>query len=88
MLRQKKSSKKKYKKAGINNKLRGLLNEKLATLTIFSKNKNTRLTAARNILKNLSPSSVEILRNAVQKEEDSEVKRVNERLYRCFRCKI
>lgn len=70
----KKELKKKYKKVGINNKLRGLLNEKLATLTIFSKSKDTRLTAARNILKNLSPSSVEILRNAVQKEEDSEVK--------------
>jgi len=70
----KKELKKKYKKVGINNKLRGLLNEKIATLTIFSKSKDTRLSATRNILKNLSPSSAEILRNAVQKEEDSEVK--------------
>ncbi len=70
----KKELRKQYKKVSINNKLRGLLNEKIATLTIYSDDKSTRLSAVRNILKNLSPSSVEILHSAVQKETDTDVK--------------
>ena len=70
----KKELKKGYKKVGINNKIRGLLKEKIATLTIFSPDKDTRLNATRNILKNLSPSSVDVLRDAVQQEQDSKVK--------------
>ena len=70
----KKQLKKEYKKVGINNKLRGLLNEKLSALTIFSDDKNTRLNATRNMLKNPSASTVEVLRDAVLQEKDSEVK--------------
>ena len=69
-----KELKKEYKKVGINNKLRGLLNEKLASLTIFNDDKNIRLSAARNMLKHPSSSTVEVLRNAVLQEKDSEVK--------------
>jgi len=72
----KKELRKKYKKVGINNKIRGLLKEKIATLTIYSSNKDIRLSATRNILKNLNPSSVEVLRNAVQKEQNSTVKQL------------
>ena len=70
----KKELKKVYRKIGINNKLRRLLNEKLAVLTIYSDDKETRISAARNMLKNPSFSTVEILRNAVQEETDAEVK--------------
>jgi urea transport system permease protein len=70
----KKQLKKEYKKVGINNKLRGLLNEKLSALTIQSDNKNTRLNAARNMLKNPTSATVEVLRDAVLQEKDSEVK--------------
>lgn len=69
----KKELRKIYKKVGINNKLRGLLNEKLAVLTIYSDDKNTRINAARNILKNPSVSSIEVLRAAVPSEKDPEV---------------
>jgi len=70
----KKELKKIYKKIGINNKLRGLLSEKLAALTIYSDDKEIRINAARNMLKNPSSSTIEVLRTAVQKEDDSEVK--------------
>ena len=70
----KKELKKEYKKVGINNKLRGILNEKLASLTILSDDKSIRLSAARNMLKNPSTSTIEMLRNAVLQEKDSEVK--------------
>ncbi len=70
----KKELRKKYRKVGINNKLRGLLNEKLATLTLYSEEKSTRLRAVRNMLKNLSPSAAVLLRNAITRETDSEVK--------------
>ncbi|MEM7401381.1 MAG: urea ABC transporter permease subunit UrtB [Pseudomonadota bacterium] len=70
----KKQLKKEYRKVGINNKLRGLLNEKLAALTIFSDDKDTRLNATRNMLKNPTVTTVEVLRKAVKKEQDAEVK--------------
>jgi len=70
----KKQLKKEYKKVGINNKLRGLLNERLAALTIFSNDKKIRLNATRNMLKNPTTSTVEVLRKAIQQEKDSEVK--------------
>ncbi len=70
----KKELRKQYKKVSINNKIRRLLNEKIATLTIYSEDKKTRLEATRNILKNINPSSVEILRDAIQQESDNEVK--------------
>ncbi len=70
----KKELRKEYKKVGINNKLRRLLNDKIATLTIYNKDKKIRLDATRNILKNLSVSSIEVLRNAIQKEKDADVK--------------
>ncbi len=70
----KKELKKAYRKVGINNKLRGLLNEKIATLTIFSDDKRMRLSATRNMLKNPSPSTLELLRGAVLEEKDAEVK--------------
>lgn len=69
-----KQLKKEYKKVGINNKLRGVLNEKLAALTIFSDDKKIRLSAARNMLKNPSSSTVDVLRKAVLQEKDAEVK--------------
>ena len=74
----KKQLKKEYRKVGINNKLRGLLNEKLAALTIYSEDKHTRLNATRNMLKNPTASTVEVLRDAVLKEQDSEVKELME----------
>ncbi len=70
----KKELRKRYKKVVINNKLRGLLNEKLATLTIFSEDKSTRLTSVRNILKTLNPSAVKLLRDAITQEKDQDVK--------------
>ncbi len=69
-----KDLKKIYKKVGINNKIRGLLNEKLAALTIFSDDKSIRLSAARNMLKNPSSSTVDVLRKTILQEKDSEVK--------------
>ena len=70
----KKELRKKYKKVGINNKLRGLLNEKLAALTLYSKDKSTRLRSTRKLLKNLNPSTVELLRNAAPRETDPQVR--------------
>lgn len=70
----KKELKKEYKKVGINNKLRGLLSEKLAALTIFSDDKTIRLSAARNMLKNPSASTIDVLRDAVLQEKDSEIR--------------
>ena len=72
----KKQLKKEYRKVGINNKLRGLLNEKLAALTIYSEDKDIRLNATRNMLKNPTASTVDILRKAVLQEKDSEVKKL------------
>ncbi len=72
----KKELRKKFKKVGINNKLRSLLNDKIATLTIYSEDKKTRLEATRNILKNLNASSIAVLRNAIHKEEDVNVKKL------------
>jgi len=74
----KKELRKKYKKVGINNKLRTLLNEKLAALTIYSEDKSTRLNAARNMLKNPSVSTIEVLSEAVKQEKDAEVKELME----------
>ena len=70
----KKQLKKEYKKVGINNKLRRLLNEKLAALTIYSEDKDVRLNATRNMLKNPTASTVEVLREAILKEQNNEVK--------------
>ena len=70
----KKELKKEFKKVSINNKLRRLLNDKIAALTIYSEDKNVRLDATRKLLKNINPSSTELLREAINKEEDADVK--------------
>ena len=70
----KKELRRNYKKVVINNRLRGLLNERLATLTIFSEDKGTRLTSVRNILKTLNPSAIKLLRDAITRETDQDVK--------------
>ena len=70
----KKELKKEFKKVSINNKLRRLLNDKIAALTIYSEDKNVRLDATRKLLKNINPSSIELLREAINKEEDADVK--------------
>ena len=72
----KKELRKEFKKVSINNKLRRLINDKIATLTIYSENKQTRLNATRNIIKNLNPSSVEVLRQAIKEEEENDVKEI------------
>jgi len=68
--------KKMFKKVKTNNKLRSFIKSKLAQLNLFSKDKNIRLSSAKNILKNLSKDSIPMVSKALDLEKDTDVKEV------------
>ena len=65
--------KRKVKKVGINNALRGQIRTILATLTLYNADSEVRLSAINNIIKELTPENERLLREALEKENDSEV---------------
>lgn len=65
-----------FKKVKTNNKLRRVIKSTLAQMNLFSKNKDTRLLSAKNILQNLSLDSQELIDKALSKETDSNIKEV------------
>ena len=69
-------NKKMFKKVKTNNKLRSVIKSKLAQLNLFSKDKNIRLSSAKNVLKNLSTASIPMVSKALDLEKDTEVKEV------------
>lgn len=66
--------KRKVKKIGINNALRGQLRTVLATLTLFHEDPKQRLIAVENIIKDISPESETLLREALEKEANADVR--------------
>jgi len=65
-----------FVKVKTNNKLRSVIKSKLAQLNLFSKDKDVRLSSAKNILKNLSNDSISIVSKALKFEKDVKVKEV------------
>jgi urea transport system permease protein len=58
----------------VNNRLRTVIAEALGHLTLFSDNRDERLSAAREALKNPTPEGLPALKKAQEKETDGEVK--------------
>ncbi len=58
----------------VNNRLRGLIEAALGTLTLFSTDRDARLAAAQNVLKHPSPDKVALLDKAMAAEQDPEVR--------------
>jgi urea transport system permease protein len=63
----------------VNNRLRSSIDVAMSALTLFSTNRNTRLTAAQDILKHPTPDVIGPLEKAVAAEQDSEVRGVMQR---------
>src|SRR6266568_1755624 len=57
----------------VNNRLRGLIEASLGTLTLFSPDRDARLAAAQNVLKHPSPDKVALLEKAMATEQDAEI---------------
>src|SRR6266851_2716115 len=57
----------------VNNRLRGLIEAALGTLTLFSPDRDARLAAAQNVLKHPSPDKVALLDKAMAAEQDAEI---------------
>ncbi|MBV9828644.1 MAG: urea ABC transporter permease subunit UrtB [Alphaproteobacteria bacterium] len=62
-----------------NNRLRGSIEVALSALTLFSPDRNTRLSAAQDVLKHPSPDAITALNKALATEKDSEVRDVMQR---------
>src|SRR6266581_4617390 len=58
----------------VNNRLRGLIEAALGTLTLFSPDRDARLAAAQNVLKHPSADKVALLDKAMAAEEDAEIR--------------
>ncbi len=67
------------KKVKINNRMRSAIRKALGTLTLGSKDRNRRLTAARSIFNTRDVSALPLLTNAIAAETDTAVKREMER---------
>ena len=61
------------KKVRTNNRLRKSLREKIASLTLFSQDKQQRLISASNMLNNINEENVELLKKAQLTEKDKKV---------------
>ncbi len=61
------------KKITVNNKLRKQLRGAIARLSLASADANVRLAAVNEIITTISPESVELLRSAVEHEDDEDV---------------
>ncbi|QKF80555.1 urea ABC transporter permease subunit UrtB [Halarcobacter ebronensis] len=68
--------KKIFEKVKTNNKLRSIINSKLAEMNLFSKKDEKRLASSKNILKNLDKDSQELITKALAKETNSDIKEV------------
>jgi urea transport system permease protein len=62
----------------INNRLRGTIEAALGTLTLLSKDADTRYAAAQAVFKSHNPSALPTLEKALARETDSSVKRAME----------
>ena len=65
--------KKKIKKVRVNNKLRTLLRDTIARLTLFSNKEDMRKKAVSNMLNSLNPANVALLKNAQSQESSDDV---------------
>ncbi len=61
------------KKITVNNQLRGVLRNAIGQLNLSSDDPSDRLAAVRETIKDMSPSSIELLRAALAREKDSRV---------------
>lgn len=61
------------KKITVNNQLRGVLRNAIGQLNLSSGDPADRLAAVREMLKDMSPSSIDLLRTALAREKDSRV---------------
>ena len=66
--------KRKVKKVSVNNKLRRILSAEIAKLSLDSPRPAVRLSAVDELLGNLDEAAVTLLREALQKEQDDDVK--------------
>src|SRR6266851_4587375 len=57
----------------VNNRLRGLIEAALGTLTLFSPDRDVRFAAAQNVLKHPSPDKMALLDKAMAAEQDAEI---------------
>src|SRR5713101_3503255 len=57
----------------VNNRLRGMIEAALGTLTLFSPDRDVRFAAAQNVLKHPSPDKVALLEKAMAAEQDAEI---------------
>ncbi|MFT5661317.1 MAG: urea transport system permease protein [Sulfurimonas sp.] len=70
------SDKSDYKKVKTTNKLRSIIRNKLSELNLFSKDASLRLSAAKNLFKNLSIDSLPLIDKALKGEKNSNVKEI------------
>ncbi|MEO5805183.1 urea ABC transporter permease subunit UrtB [Devosia sp.] len=61
-------------KIKVNNGLRGKIRTAIGTMTLFSPDRATRLSAAQSLLKNADPSTLEMLDKALAAETDPDIK--------------
>ena len=61
------------KKIRVNNKIRGLLRNAIAKLTLFHPEKNQRLEAVERLMGDLNDGNVSLLKDAFEKEKDKKV---------------
>lgn len=64
------------KKVRTNNKLRKNLRSRIASLTLFSKDVNQRLSSATNMMSNLDLANIELLKKAQLSEKNGEVSHI------------
>src|SRR6202023_823647 len=62
----------------LNNRLRGTIETALGTLTLLSKDPNTRFVAAQAVFKSHNPAVLPLLDKALAQETDARVKRAME----------
>jgi urea transport system permease protein len=67
------TGKRKVKKIGVNNKLRGVLKNEIAKLSLSHKKTEVRLNAVTEIIKGINSDSAVLLRNHLLKESNNEI---------------
>ena len=64
----------------VNNRLRGAVDSALSGLQLFSPQRDTRLAAANDLLKNADPAQLPLIEKALASEKDADVRKVLEQV--------
>jgi urea transport system permease protein len=73
------AAKKSLKKFRVNNRMRGVIRGVLGALTLLNKDPQKRITAANTLFRSTSAKSIQLIKDALARETDDEVKQRMER---------